>query len=180
MDPDGARNDFSIMPVADAGPRGLDNVFFATSNTQSFDSDAARAAFRDRWLGRYLDGWPDWGFAAVDGDGTVCGYAVACPENPLAHPAFADHRYYALFAGLCPRYPGHLHINVLEPARGRGVGAALMGRLFARARTGGLPGLHAVTAHGHRNNGFFEAQGFRAAGHGEWQGTPLVFFAKDL
>lgn len=180
MDPDGATSGFSIIRMADAPARGLDHVFFATSNTQVFDSDETRAAFRDRWLGRYLDGWPDWGFAAMDAEETVCGYVIACPENPLAHPDFADHRYYTLFAELCPRYPAHLHINVLEHARGRGVGAALMTRLCERARAAGLPGLHAVTADGHRNNGFFEAQGFLAAGRGTWQGTALVFFARDL
>ena len=32
----------------------IDAIFFEASNTKSFESDAARAVFRERWLGRYL------------------------------------------------------------------------------------------------------------------------------
>ena len=38
---------------------GIETIFFASSNVEQFDDAAERAAFRERWLGRYLDHWPE-------------------------------------------------------------------------------------------------------------------------
>jgi ribosomal protein S18 acetylase RimI-like enzyme len=58
-------------------------------------------------------------------------------------------------------YPGHLHVNLLVEARGRGVGRRLVEGFLAEARRHGLPGVHAVVyesnAGGRR---FFERLGF--------------------
>jgi hypothetical protein len=44
---------------------GIDAVFFQSSNTQTFADAAARTAFRERWLGRYLSHDPDWAWSQV-------------------------------------------------------------------------------------------------------------------
>jgi ribosomal protein S18 acetylase RimI-like enzyme len=58
-------------------------------------------------------------------------------------------------------YPGHLHVNLLAEARGRGVGRRLVEGFLAEARRHGLPGVHAVVYES--NSGgrrFFERLGF--------------------
>lgn len=40
-----------------------------------------------------------------------------------------------------PRYPAHLHIDLLAPARGRGLGRALVERFAEELRARGVPGL---------------------------------------
>jgi ribosomal protein S18 acetylase RimI-like enzyme len=60
-----------------------------------------------------------------------------------------------------PRWPAHLHIDLLRDARGRGVGAALLRRWLDTLRGTGVPGCHLETIA--ENTGavaFFEAMGF--------------------
>ena len=60
-----------------------------------------------------------------------------------------------------PRWPAHLHIDLLREARGRGVGAALVRRWLDTLRQAGVPGCHLETIA--ENTGaiaFFESMGF--------------------
>ena len=60
-----------------------------------------------------------------------------------------------------PRWPAHLHIDLLRDARGRGVGAALVRRWLDRLREAGVAGCYLETIA--ENTGavaFFEAMGF--------------------
>lgn len=164
----------------DAVLHGIDEVFVLTSATQSFDDADARRRFHERWLGRYLSHWPDWCFAALKPDGVVAGYIAGCPEDPSRSAKFPDHRYYAMFADACGRYPAHLHIDVRPGFQGAGVGSVLMAAFAARCAEAGIAGLHAVTADGHENNGFFEAQGFHAEARAAWNDRALVFYARNL
>jgi ribosomal protein S18 acetylase RimI-like enzyme len=69
-----------------------------------------------------------------------------------------------------PRWPAHLHINVVPEVRGTGVAAALMSRWFDRLRDAGTPGCYLQTlVENTRAVRFFERMGFVA--HGS---TPLV------
>jgi ribosomal protein S18 acetylase RimI-like enzyme len=69
---------------------------------------------------------------------------------PLAASEFTD-----------PRWPSHLHINVLPHLRGTGAGRALMEAWLARLRSLGSPGCFASTlAENRRAVAFFEATGF--------------------
>jgi ribosomal protein S18 acetylase RimI-like enzyme len=64
-----------------------------------------------------------------------------------------------------PRWPAHLHINLLPVARGRGCGASLVRRWLERLREMGVPGCHVETlAENARALAFFESQGFRRRG----------------
>ena len=74
---------------------------------------------------------------------------------PLAASEFDD-----------PRWPSHLHINVLPHLRGTGAGRALMDAWLGRLRSMGSPGCFASTlAENGRAVAFFEATGF--VRHGE-------------
>jgi ribosomal protein S18 acetylase RimI-like enzyme len=60
-----------------------------------------------------------------------------------------------------PRWPAHLHIDLLRQARGRGVGAALMRRWLDSLRVAGIAGCHLETfAENTAAVAFFEAMGF--------------------
>lgn len=60
-----------------------------------------------------------------------------------------------------PRWPAHLHINVVPELRGRGVAPALMDRWLTRLTELGSPGCHLQTlAENPRAVRFFERSGF--------------------
>jgi ribosomal protein S18 acetylase RimI-like enzyme len=64
-----------------------------------------------------------------------------------------------------PRWPSHLHINLLPEARGSGAGRGLMDAWLDRLRSLGSPGCHLETlAENSRAIGFFEAMGFSRFG----------------
>jgi ribosomal protein S18 acetylase RimI-like enzyme len=70
-----------------------------------------------------------------------------------------------------PRWPAHLHINLLPEARRRGIGRRLMDRWLARLRASASPGVHLGTfAENAKARPFFEACGFRR--HGEPMRVP--------
>ena len=70
-----------------------------------------------------------------------------------------------------PRWPAHLHIDLLPEGRGRGLGRRLMEQWLARLRSLASPGLHLGTfAENHAAIRFFEGCGF--ARHGAPQRAP--------
>ena len=69
-----------------------------------------------------------------------------------------------------PRWPAHLHINLVPEARGVGAGAALMNAWLDRLRVTGTPGCYLQTlVENTRAVTFFKRMGFRK--HGP---TPVV------
>lgn len=64
-----------------------------------------------------------------------------------------------------PRWPAHLHINLLPVARGKGVGGTLMRQWLDCLRERGIAGCHLETlAENTSGVAFFEAMGFRREG----------------
>ena len=179
-----ARPEIVIVPYADLAPdrieSALDAVFFEASATASFASDAARAAFRWRWLGRYLEQTPGSAFVALGADAQVAGYLVGSMLDPAHDPAQSDLGYVQDFAPLSARFPAHLHINLAPPYRSGGIGARLIEAFAAHAALQGAPGVHVITAKGMRNVGFYERNGFAALGEAECDGRSLLFLARKL
>jgi RimJ/RimL family protein N-acetyltransferase len=150
-------------------------------------------SFADVWTAYYTDHEPGSLFVAVQGDDVV-GYLTGCIGGRRAPtPAQALARYavrYALFlrpgtAGFLwrgvadslrergspsgalddPRWPSHLHVNLLPQAWGRGAGAGLMEAWLARLREAGSPGCHVTTLlENRRAVAFFERMGFERLG----------------
>lgn len=112
---------------------------------------------------------PEMAFVAED-DGVVVGYVVAAldteefyarwqlewaprfaasrPDIPRADARFADsqlraflHRPRLMLPDDLDQYPSHLHINLLPPARRRGVGRALLHAVFDALARAGSPGV---------------------------------------
>jgi ribosomal protein S18 acetylase RimI-like enzyme len=65
---------------------------------------------------------------------------------------------------LTDEYPAHLHIDLLERARGRGLGRELVGGLLAELRDRRIPGVHlSVDARNANAIDFYQHLGFREA-----------------
>lgn len=174
-----------IEKVADLEPSPalkarLDAIFFEASG-RTFAPGPERDAFRQRWLGRYMQGGSDIVLLALDARGTVAGYVAGAVENPALQDRFADIAYFRTdFAGLCRRYPAHLHINLAPEFRNRAIGARLIEAFAAAARIAGAPGLHVVTGEEMRNVRFYERCGFVEQARAAWNGGTIVFLGKSL
>ena len=146
-------------------------------------------SFADVWTGYYTDREPESVFVAVR-DGRVVGYLTGCvdsrrapsPVEALTRTALRYGLFFRpgtagfLWRGIAdtvrqggtpsgelddPRWPSHLHVNLLPEARGTGAGAALMRAWLARLRALGSPGCHLTTLlENVRAVGFFERMGF--------------------
>jgi GNAT superfamily N-acetyltransferase len=150
-------------------------------------------SFAEIWTGWYTDHEPESAFVAADG-GDVAGYLVGCVDTARAlSPRDAIVRQLVrrqlLFrpgtAGFFwrsirdtwragdvpsgelhdPRWPAHLHINLLPAARGKGAGRGLVEAWLARLRSLGSPGCHLGTLAENRHGiAFFRSVGFEPHG----------------
>lgn len=150
-------------------------------------------SFAEIWTGWYTDREPESSYV-VEWQGKVAGYLNGCVDSARApRPTTAITRQILrrglllrpgtagfLWRGIAdtlregsgpedtladPRFPAHLHIDLLPELRGRGAGAALMRAWLAHLRELGSPGCHLITlAENRRGVAFFEAMGFEALG----------------
>ena len=154
-------------------------------------------SFADVWSGYYTDHEPESAFVATHGEAVV-GYLLGCVDTArapsprtaitqqlvrrhlLLRPGTAGFFWRSLWDTLRdesvqsgelrdPRWPSHLHINLLPAARGHGAGRALVEAWFERLRRLGSPGCHLGTMAENTNAiGFFGSMGF------ERHGAPLL------
>jgi GNAT superfamily N-acetyltransferase len=158
----------------------VEAIFFEASG-RTFAPGPERDAFRERWLGRYLDSRSDEVFLALVGGDTVAGYLVGCLHDPAGQARFDDIGYFrADFAHLTVRYPAHLHINLGPAFRSLGIGARLIEAFAVAAHAAAAPGMNVVTGEGMRNVRFYQRCGFAEVGRTSWNGRPIVFLARGL
>jgi len=156
----------------------LDRIFFESSATRYFADDGERAAFRERWLGRYLSLFPNEAFVALGAGGAV-GYLVGCLDSAGAAQLFADIGYYARFETEYASYPAHLHVNVADGWRGAGIGGSLIEAFAGHCAAHSIKGLHAVTAQASQAASFYAARGFNPVRLLQWQGRLLVLYGRS-
>lgn len=173
-----------IEPLGDdATPESLrevERIFFQASGRTAFANDAARAAFHERWLGRYLLHDRAYAFVARTEDGSIAGYLIGSLDDPATTDRFDDISYFAELADLTMRYPAHLHINLDPEWRSRGIGARLIQAFAAKAAIRRAPGLHIVTGATSRNVSFYQRCGFVALREVAWNGNTVLFMGRDL
>jgi GNAT superfamily N-acetyltransferase len=161
----------------------IDAIFFQTSG-RTFTTDAARAPFRQLWLGQYLDHDPDKVHLAIErsinGETRVLGYLVGCWTDPASSPRFASLTYFQDFAPQCHAFPGQLHVNLDAQARSRGIGRLLVEAFAAQSRAAGIPGIHVVTGKAARNARFYNRAGFAETAVTHWNGNQVVFLGRTL
>jgi GNAT superfamily N-acetyltransferase len=162
----------------------LDEIFFASSATQTFADEAARAAFRERWLGRYLAQDAQHAYLAVVDPGgeveDVAGYLVGSLDDPAQAQRFADLGYFRDMAHLTARYPAQLHINLAPEWRGQGIGRELVAAFCTHAKGAGVPGVHVFTSRGMRNVRFYADCGFSEVGASAWNGREILMLGCSL
>ena len=150
-------------------------------------------SFADIWTGYYTDREPESAFVAAEGEAVV-GYILGCVDSARApsprtailrqvvrrqllwRPGTAGFFWRSLRDALRepnvasgdltdPRWPSHLHMNLLPEARGRGAGRSLMTAWLDRLRRVGSPGCHLGTlAENVGAIGFFQRMGFERFG----------------
>ncbi|UCM88113.1 GNAT family N-acetyltransferase [Streptomyces marincola] len=114
--------DPGLVFVADNGQRAIGYV------VGTADSAAFFAAFRERWLPRFAERFPE-------------------PSGPLEGPEeqvryLLHHAEDMLDAEVAAEYPAHLHIDLLPEGQRRGLGRRLLATLFDALRERGVPGVH--------------------------------------
>jgi GNAT superfamily N-acetyltransferase len=160
--------------------REVERIFFLSSSRKTFPSDAVRAEFQERWLGRYLLHDRAHAFVARAEDGRIAGYLIGSLDDPAQTDRFDDIGYFAEFADLTDLYPAHLHINLDADWRGRGIGAKLIEAFAAHAAARRTSGLHIVTGGGARNVGFYRRCGFEPLRELSWEGSQILFMGRKL
>ncbi len=149
----------------------IDAIFFESSNTKTFAEEAERAAFRERWLGKYLANDPQFAYVALASDGTLAGYLVGSLLEPVGFDAFADAAW---------EYPAHLHVNLAPQFRNRGIGGMLIGVFATDALLAGAVGMHVVTSADSRNVAFYTRNGFAEIARTDIGGRELLFLGRKL
>jgi ribosomal protein S18 acetylase RimI-like enzyme len=151
-----------------------------------------KQSFVEVWTSYYLDHEPESVYVAIK-DHSIVGYLTGCLNTVLAksdailqsaiikygllfRPGTAGFFWRAIFDGLQDkhratgdfideRWPSHLHINLLQTARGTGVGVGLMENWFGQLKQSSSPGCHLGTlVENTRGVSFFEKMGFKPYG----------------
>jgi GNAT superfamily N-acetyltransferase len=160
--------------------KAIREIFFNSSVRKNFQDEFERESYFLRWTQYYISEWPQFVYTAHDGpEGEVIGYLMGCPESANAMGYFSTRvPFYALFADLFTEYPAHLHINLSEGARGRGVGSQLIDAYIQDLKSS--QGVHIVTAPSARNVSFYRHNQFSheiIRKHGD---TELLFMGRAL
>lgn len=172
------------VTLSDTRLRELDEIFFSSSNKKSFASGDAKAAFRQRWLGRYLDADLSCCFVAIDAGGSIVGYILSgrdeVVDGQLVHPLNTALGYSVGWTDHVVAFPAHLHINIREDCRGLGLGEMLVEHLVGYLRSQNVPGVHLLTSADSRNVRFYRKCGFSEQARGSASEDAVVFLGKAL
>ena len=155
----------TIERLVDRGPtvadlERIDRIFFSSSSVTSFSGPSERAAFRERWLGRYLVCDADNTLVAVTPDAGIVGYVIGGFDDVARLARFADMASARAFAAASVQFPAHLHINIDQDWRSQVIGERLIEAFASRARQAGVAGMHVVTGGASRNVRFYNRCGF--------------------
>jgi len=156
----------------------IDDIFFQSSAKREFCSPEEKQAFREMSLGRYIEKHRRSFFLALDAEGRAVGYLAGCLENPITLGHFNDVAYFHDIVDLCRDYPAHLHVNVAERYRNRGLGTALVGRFVEWAKLHSVKGIHLVTSNTARSIPFYRRSGFKELRTFPWNGTSVCMGRK--
>lgn len=175
-----------IRNARDEDLTGAVAVFRQTASVSCFPDPAARDEFYFKYFGYYWENARELFCVATDEEG-VAGYICGVADTRVHRNLYPISPHVPLFDDLYDEYPAHLHINVHERTRGRGVGAMLIQVLEAALRSSEahpVRGLHLVTEPTARNVSFYLRNGFthtvERALVPEIHGYRLLFMGKKL
>ena len=184
-------SELKLRPYAPADLAALYDICLRTSEAGQDGSHLYRDPWvlGHRYAGPYAILEPDFSFVLDDGVRAV-GYVLGVPDS-VRFAAESEKKWFSILRPLYPllppedasadaaarrlihagyqapadewlaRYPAHLHIDLLPPAQGLGLGRALMQRLWDALRASGVPGVHlGVGAGNPRAHAFYTHLGF--------------------
>jgi GNAT superfamily N-acetyltransferase len=160
--------------------RDIDKIFFESSAKRDFCSEEEKQIFREVSLGRYLVRHRDSFFVALDDARRAVGYLAGCLENPTKLDHFNDIAYFRYIDDICQNYPAHLHVNVADQYRNRGLGTALVERFAEWAKLHSVERIQVVTSSGSRSIPFYRRLGFRELRTFPWTSVTSVCMGRKL
>lgn len=171
-------DEWTIRPLRAEDRAAVREICLRTAGI-AVKTPAQRAFLWTMYSDCYTGEYPDFCFVAADRSGRPVGYILCAPGYKDYLTAFrrsylpqlkrislyqwfragAEARWMRPFAGR--GYPAHMHIDLLEEARHRGVGTQLFQALCARLRAEGIPGLCLGVGAENRNAiAFYRKMGF--------------------
>ena len=155
----------------------LRDIFFESSAKKDFRDEAERENFFRKYLGHYLENYPDYFWVARSD--RILGYMAGAPVTQ-------DPGFYALqphlktFESFFASYPAHLHVNFHADARGMGLGSKLFLELESEFQRMKITGVHIMTGPDSRNKSFYQRLGFNFEATLDFMGTGILFMGKSL
>lgn len=156
----------------------ISQIFFETSSVQNFEGNEHRSKFFKKYLGIYIEEYPETFFIALEQD-KVLGYLAICTDT-IEFMKSHSNEVLELFTEYYPRYPAHLHINISPAAQGKSVGSKLMTYGLETLNAFQTKGIHLITAANARNIGFYLKNGFEKLQTHQWQAKELLLLGKEL
>lgn len=168
---------------------GIYRVCLETGDPAAADRGRNPDLLGHLYAGPYVAGEPELARVIADGDG-IAGYFFGCADTlafdqwcerhwwpplraqyPLGSGAAEDASYIRQLhepqhppADVAAAYPAHLHIDLLDRARGKGYGRELVDWLCGELATRGVPGIHLGVGSDNDNAiAFYRHLGFSAA-----------------
>jgi GNAT superfamily N-acetyltransferase len=155
----------------------LKEIYFESSARKDFKDVAEKDAFYWKYLGYYLQHFPE--FVWIAKGERILGYVVAAPASD--DPAlYKIQPHLEIFKKYFKDYPGHLHINLHNDARGQGLGSKLLLELEKQLQSLDITGLHIMTGVDSRNKNFYTRLGFDFQMALEFSGHPILLMGKSL
>jgi GNAT superfamily N-acetyltransferase len=153
-------------------------IFFESSSKKTFKDDAEKEAFFHKYLGVYLEYFPELALVAIDK--RVLGYVVASPVSDGNGPLAMLQPHLKIFSSYFKDYPAHLHINCHYESRGKGIGSKLILETEKRLKILNIKGLHIMTGPDSANQSFYKKLGFDFQTEEPFQGSSILFMGKNL
>lgn len=155
----------------------LREIYFQSSARKDFKDDAEMEAFYWKYLGFYLDQFPE--FVWIAKSHRVLGYVLGSPRSD--YPELLNIQpHLKVFKECFKNYPAHLHINLHSDARGQGLGSKLLNEFERQLQSLDITGLHIMTGTDSRNKNFYTRLGFDFQKALEFSGHPILLMGKSL
>ncbi len=134
-------------------------IFFSTSNKQTFTDKKSKEQFFYTWCGIYLTTCIDFFYLYMNEQNTPLGYLAGHPgptisEKKISYPGMI------LFEKQITPFPAHFHINLDKNFRGFGAGTSLVKTFNEKLTSKKVRGVHIITTEKAKNISFYKKNGF--------------------
>lgn len=155
----------------------LREIYFESSSRKDFATADEKEAFYEKYLGHYLDHYPEYVWVAREG--RILGYMIA---SPVTHDPelYLIQPHLRVFEEFFEDFPAHLHVNFHPMARGMGLGSKLFSELEKQFQGMKIRGIHIMTGPDSRNKMFYQRLGFNFEKTLDFRGNPILMMGKSL